>query len=61
MTRHYGRPNANIHALQIEIARGLYMDEATLEKRSGYARVKRDADALIPVLAALAAELAGGA
>ena len=58
VTRHYGRPNANIHALQIEIARGLYMDEVTLEKRSGYTRVKRDADALMPILAELAARLA---
>jgi N-formylglutamate deformylase len=58
VTRHYGRPNANIHALQIEVARGLYMDEVTLEKRDGYTRVQRDAGALMKVLAAVAQELA---
>ena len=29
-TEHYGRPRAGVHALQIEINRGLYLDEATL-------------------------------
>lgn len=32
-TRHYGRPRTGVHALQIEIRRDLYMDEATLERR----------------------------
>jgi N-formylglutamate amidohydrolase len=32
-TAHYGRPRDGIHAIQIELARRLYMDEATLEKR----------------------------
>ncbi len=32
VTRHYGRPREGVHALQIEIARGLYMDEARIEK-----------------------------
>jgi N-formylglutamate amidohydrolase len=36
VTRHYGRPRENVHALQIEIARRLYMDEATLQKSSGF-------------------------
>ena len=27
ITRHYGRPRDGVHALQIEIARSLYMDE----------------------------------
>ena len=29
ITEHYGRPGADWHALQIEVARGLYMNEAT--------------------------------
>lgn len=29
ITEHYGRPSSGLHALQIEINRGLYMDEAT--------------------------------
>ncbi|AWK87302.1 N-formylglutamate amidohydrolase [Azospirillum thermophilum] len=31
-TRHYGRPRQGVHTLQIEIARNLYMNEATLER-----------------------------
>jgi N-formylglutamate amidohydrolase len=30
-TLHYGNPAAKVHALQIEINRSLYMDEATFE------------------------------
>jgi len=30
-TQHYGRPSKGIHALQIEINRALYMDEARIE------------------------------
>jgi N-formylglutamate deformylase len=32
ITRHYGRPAEDIHVLQIEISRGLYMDEAAYER-----------------------------
>ena len=32
VTQNYGRPNERIHALQIEINRGLYMDEAAIER-----------------------------
>ena len=32
-TRHYGRPRASVHALQIEINRALYLDEAAIEPR----------------------------
>ena len=31
ITRHYGRPEAGVHALQIELAQSAYMDEATAE------------------------------
>jgi N-formylglutamate deformylase len=34
-TAHYGRPRAGWHAIQIELNRGLYVDEATGEPRSG--------------------------
>ena len=32
VTQNYGRPNSGIHALQIEINRGLYMDEASISR-----------------------------
>jgi N-formylglutamate deformylase len=34
-TRNYGKPQENVHALQIEIRRGLYMDERRFERLSG--------------------------
>lgn len=42
VTRHYGRPDLGIHALQIEVKRGLYMDERKLERTSGLARLAAD-------------------
>jgi N-formylglutamate deformylase len=32
-TSHYGRPRDSVHAIQIELARRLYMDEQTLTKK----------------------------
>lgn len=37
ITQHYGRPTRRQHAVQVEIDRGLYMDEKTLEPHAGYA------------------------
>ena len=37
ITRHYGRPTHNMHALQIEMRRGLYMDETTRTTHEGFA------------------------
>lgn len=36
ITEHYGRPASGLHALQIEINRGLYMNEATQERSPGF-------------------------
>jgi len=49
-TRTYGRPPHGVHALQIEISRHLYMNEATLEKNSGFDGVKALLDRLIQTL-----------
>nr|WP_165498112.1 N-formylglutamate amidohydrolase [Siculibacillus lacustris] len=51
ITEHYGRPAKGLHALQIEIARGLYMDETTLEPNGGFSLLQRDLDRLIGELA----------
>lgn len=40
ITEHYGRPAKGLHALQIEVNRGLYVDEATLAKRPDFAVLK---------------------
>ncbi len=50
ITEHYGQPRTRIHALQIEVNRGLYMDEATIEPLPGFGGVQ---DALSHGLAAM--------
>jgi N-formylglutamate amidohydrolase len=50
-TEFYGKPASHTHALQIEINRGLYLDEATLEPREGFARLKRDLERVFAALA----------
>lgn len=37
ITERYGRPEAGVHAVQIEISRDLYMDERTLAPTQGFA------------------------
>jgi N-formylglutamate deformylase len=58
VTRHYGKPANQVHALQIELARGLYMYESSLEKRPGFSRLQDQAASLITALRLAAAELA---
>lgn len=36
ITEHYGRPERGLHAIQVEVNRGLYMNESTYEKSSGF-------------------------
>ena len=52
ITRHYGRPRDHVHALQIEIARDLYMNEIRFERSASFAGVQRDLSLLIESLAA---------
>jgi len=42
ITEHYGRPVEGVHALQIEINRGLYLDERTLRRARGFKKVRAD-------------------
>lgn len=51
ITRHYGRPREGVHALQIEIARELYMDEGRIERSAGFATVQQSITRLIAGLA----------
>jgi N-formylglutamate amidohydrolase len=51
-TEHYGRPSRRTHALQIEINRALYLDEARLIPTAGFERLKADLEALTAALAA---------
>ena len=42
ITEHYGRPARGLHALQIEVNRGLYMNERTYQKSSGFLPLAQD-------------------
>ncbi|WP_345781450.1 N-formylglutamate amidohydrolase [uncultured Hoeflea sp.] len=42
ITEHYGRPGRGLHALQLEINRGLYVNEDTLERTAGFDLLKAD-------------------
>jgi N-formylglutamate amidohydrolase len=52
ITEHYGEPNLGRHALQIEINRALYMNEASLAISAGF-------PGLVAALEAVVAEVAG--
>ena len=53
VTRH-GSPADGRHSLQIEINRGLYMDEARIEKSAGFAGLRDDINGLIATISAYA-------
>jgi N-formylglutamate amidohydrolase len=46
ITEHHGRPAHGVHSLQIEINRGLYLNEKTMQESSGYAALQSDLSAL---------------
>nr|WP_239451449.1 N-formylglutamate amidohydrolase [Elioraea rosea] len=51
VTRHYGRPREGVHAVQIELARALYMDEERITRSCGFARLSARLEAVIGLLA----------
>jgi len=57
VTRHYGRPREGTHALQIELARPLYMDETRLQRTNNFTTLQHDLTALAMELARQAPEL----
>ena len=61
VTQHYGRPAEAVHALQIEVNRGLYLDEASLRRGPGFQRIAADVSELIRSLAVLPFGLAAAA
>jgi N-formylglutamate deformylase len=53
-TTHYGRPDLRVHAIQIELNRALYVDEATAQRRAGdFEKLQSVLDALVAKLAQL--------
>ncbi len=50
-TGHYGQPHKKLHAVQLEIARRLYMNERTLAPNAGFAKMRAFACGLVRRLA----------
>ena len=56
ITEHYGAPNEGVHAVQIEIARALYLDESRIVRTARWTALRDD---LFIAMAALARERGG--
>lgn len=50
VTQHYGKPQAGIEALQIEINRDLYLNPVTMKKKRGYERLEENLKSIIAEL-----------
>jgi N-formylglutamate amidohydrolase len=59
ITRHYGRPADDVHVLQIEIARALYMNEARIERLADFPLVQRQISDLVAGLTLQVHDLIG--
>jgi N-formylglutamate amidohydrolase len=59
ITRHYGRPADDVHVLQIEIARALYMDETRIERLPGFPGVQQQITELVAALTLQVHDLIG--
>lgn len=46
-TQHYGKTEAGLHALQIEINRALYVVETTMERGPAFAAIARDMERIV--------------
>jgi N-formylglutamate amidohydrolase len=57
ITRHYGRPQSGVHALQIEINRALYMDERAIARRPGLTVLTDRMRAVLKAVASIRADL----
>lgn len=53
IAQHYGRPSRQQHCVQVEIDRGLYMDERTLTPHSGFAEVQERLQGVIAGVTAM--------
>ena len=51
ITEHYGAPGNGWHAVQIEVNRGLYMDERNMQRHAGFAGLARDLGEMAQALA----------
>ncbi|WP_176082859.1 N-formylglutamate amidohydrolase [Martelella sp. HB161492] len=59
ITEYYGRPANDVHALQVEVSRRLYVDEETLQRRPEFPALKQALTLFIAEFALQAAEILG--
>ncbi len=52
ITQYYGRPEQDIHAIQVEICRSLYLNTATLQPGSGFEKTRLNMHSLLAELSA---------
>ena len=52
ITQHYGDPARNVHVLQIEVCRSLYMNEQTIEKTANFSALQHAISGLVQHLSA---------
>lgn len=57
ITEHYGRPAQDVHALQIEVNRGLYLDDDTLERSDGFDLLRQQLSEFIADLVSFSADI----
>lgn len=50
ITEHYGAPAQGVHVLQLEVNRLLYLDEKSLEKTAGFAKLAKHLSQLVDAL-----------
>ena len=53
ITQHYGRPDNGLHAVQIEINRGLYMDESAMQKSENCEKLADDIRQLLNIVVSM--------
>jgi N-formylglutamate amidohydrolase len=56
ITEYYGKPASGWHAVQIEVARSLYMDEATLAKKPEFDAIVEHLSEVVRIVARVAGE-----
>jgi len=56
-TQHYGRPAEGVHVIQVELARRLYLDEASLRRGGDFGRVRAWCRELVALLGRVGASL----
>lgn len=60
ITEHHGRPKRGTHALQVEINRGLYLDERRFARAAGFDALKADLNDIFSQVMPAATALLGG-